>query len=108
VDWSALLARVEGDTELLRALVKLFVQECPLRLGAISLAIERNDPQSLECAAHRLKGGLVLFGAAAAVEASRQLEGIGRAKKLEEAGEVFSLLQDETQRLLAELAQTRE
>ena len=107
VDREALLERVEGDTELLTALVELLVQECPERLTAIRLAVEGHDPAALKRAAHQLKGSLAIFGAPAAVEAARQLEHIGQAGVLQTAGEILALLQAETHRLLEELAEYR-
>jgi two-component system sensor histidine kinase/response regulator len=107
VDREALLERVEGDTELLADLVELFVQECPERLAAIRLAMEGHDPAALKRAAHQFKGTLALFGAPAAVEAARQLEHIGRDGGLDRAGEILAVLQAETQRVLAELAEYR-
>jgi HPt (histidine-containing phosphotransfer) domain-containing protein len=107
VDREALLERVEGDTELLTALVELFVQDCPERLAAIRLAVDGHDPAALKRAAHQLKGSLALFGAPGAVDAARRLEHIGQAGGLRRAGEILALLQAETHRLLEELAEFR-
>jgi HPt (histidine-containing phosphotransfer) domain-containing protein len=105
VDRTALLARVEGDTGLLRALVDLFAHECPQRVEAIRVAVDREDSQELERAAHYLKGALLLFDAKGVVDAARRLEYFGRTRKLVGAREVFDRLQRETQRLLVELAE---
>jgi HPt (histidine-containing phosphotransfer) domain-containing protein len=107
VDPEALLVRVEGDTGLLTELVELFIQECPERLAAIRRAVEGHDQVALKRAAHQFKGSLALFGAPAAVEAALQLEHISQSGGLERASEVFAVLQAQTQRVLAELAEYR-
>jgi HPt (histidine-containing phosphotransfer) domain-containing protein len=52
------LAQVEGDEGLFSELAKSFLAESPNLLSAVSMAIQNQDPRSLERAAHSLKSNL--------------------------------------------------
>jgi PAS domain S-box-containing protein len=60
-DNAALLARVEGDTQLLAEMAALFLKNYPQRLAEIRLAMEQNDARALERAAHALQGSVSNF-----------------------------------------------
>src|SRR5207248_10364829 len=66
LDRAAILARVEGDTTLLREVTDLFLEDAPRLLAEIRDAISRKDAKALERAAHALKGSIANFGAVAA------------------------------------------
>jgi two-component system sensor histidine kinase/response regulator len=55
-DQAALLDRVEGDRELLVEMVKVFVEDAPRLLAAMSEALQKGDMIVLERCAHSLKG----------------------------------------------------
>ena len=57
------LASVDGDMELLREVVGLFLEEYPKTLAEIRDAIDEGDPHRLNRAAHSLKGSVGNFGA---------------------------------------------
>jgi CheY-like chemotaxis protein len=103
LDRPALLSRVGGDEHLLADLAGLFVQDCPGRLAAVRQAAEAGDSVALQRSAHYLKGALGLFGVPDAVTAARELEMIGRSGDLGRAGEVYAVLERQTQRLTAAL-----
>jgi CheY-like chemotaxis protein len=102
---AALLARVDGDLELLRELVELFLRDHPRRLDEIrqAVALGRND--DLVRAAHALKGSVGNFAAKDAVEAARRLEMMGHNGELTDsdgrtlAEEAFLSLEAEIARL---------
>ena len=56
IDRPAILARLDGNTELLAEVVELFLQECPGLLKHIREAVERSDARAVERSAHALKG----------------------------------------------------
>jgi len=85
VDRDALLARLGGDEELLRDVVRLFLTDCPQRLAAITTAVERRDAERLRAEAHALKGAASNMSAADVVEAARTLERMGADGTLEGA-----------------------
>ena len=65
-DEDDMLARVGGDRQLLAELVDMFFQECPKTLAKLRGAFADADAQTLERAAHKLRGALGAFGADAA------------------------------------------
>src|SRR5581483_10598714 len=53
---SKVLARLDGDTELLREIAGAFLADAPILVGKIRAAIAARDVVALEHAAHELKG----------------------------------------------------
>ena len=107
LDQAALLARVDGNQQVLADLAGVFVEDGPERLAALRQAVASADPAAVWLTAHHLQGALGLFGRTAAVEAARELENMGRCGELFRAGGVFARLEAETQRLLAALTSVR-
>jgi CheY-like chemotaxis protein len=77
-DFTAALARLEGDEEILREQMQLFLADGPALLTQIREAIAANDADSLQIAAHRLKGFAASFDDPTVVDLARQLERKGR------------------------------
>ncbi|MFH1033480.1 MAG: PAS domain S-box protein [Pseudomonadota bacterium] len=86
VDRQGLVRRFDGDRELIRQLVRIFVEECPKILEQAQRALQAGDAQELAMAAHTLKGSVGYFEAPEAVEAALLLEQMGRAGQLDQAG----------------------
>jgi CheY-like chemotaxis protein/anti-sigma regulatory factor (Ser/Thr protein kinase) len=84
-DQDTALAHVEGDHELLKEVVGLFLVESPELLSMIHDSIARGDGQMLQQAAHSVKGAVSSFGAHAAREAALKLETLGREGNLSQA-----------------------
>jgi len=108
VDAEVLLARFEGDATLLGELAQIFLQECPRMVGEIRHALETQDAQALEMAAHALKGSIGNFGAKCAFDAALKLERIGRSENLEGAVSALLTLEEEMGRLTPALARLQE
>jgi CheY-like chemotaxis protein len=106
-DQEAALAHVEGDHELLREVVGLFLVETPELLAAIRESITRGDGQMLELAAHSVKGAVRSFGAHAACEAALELEEMGREGDLTQAEFASAELDREIAHLTRALAEYR-
>ncbi len=85
VNRDALLARVEGDSSLLREMAELFLKTYPKLLSEIRQAIERQDAAALERAAHTLKGSVSNFVAHEAVLAATELENMATRRDLARA-----------------------
>jgi len=77
-DREVLMERVESDTELIKMLVDVFESDRPKLLGDIETALEDDDAEALERAAHTIKGALGVFGAEPARARAERLEFIGR------------------------------
>jgi HPt (histidine-containing phosphotransfer) domain-containing protein len=101
-DFDTALERT-GDTELFHELVELLVDEAPQQLASIRQAIEANEENLLERAAHRLKGSLGAFCATAAIEVAQKLETMGSEGTFSAALDEFGRLESEVQNLLAAL-----
>jgi two-component system, sensor histidine kinase and response regulator len=74
IDNAALLARFEGDADLLSEMAELFLKSYPKLLEEIQLAVDRKDAPALERAAHTLKGSVSNFAARDAFDAAMELE----------------------------------
>jgi CheY-like chemotaxis protein/HPt (histidine-containing phosphotransfer) domain-containing protein len=98
-DGEQALASVDGDMELLRDVVGLFMEECPGIMAEMRDAINGGDARRLNRAAHALKGSVGNFGARNAFDVALRLEMMGKNDKLNGAGEEFILLADEMERL---------
>jgi signal transduction histidine kinase/CheY-like chemotaxis protein len=98
-----LLANLDGDPELLREVVELFLEDAPRALAEIAGAISAHDAVRLDRAAHALKGTVGNFGALNAHDLALRLEMMGKNAALTEAEEVFSALADEMERLRSTL-----
>jgi two-component system sensor histidine kinase/response regulator len=68
------LARVEGDSTLLRELIQLFLDDYPRTLAELRAAIAQGDTSAAERHAHTLKGAASNFEAGPVVTAGQRLE----------------------------------
>ena len=103
-DSTATLSWVDGDAELLREVIDLFISEAPEMLSNIRESIARSDAQALERAAHKLKGSVGNFRATGAMDASEVLEVMGRDGDLASADEAYDRLESEISLLERALA----
>ena len=103
LDHQIALERVGGDEDLLREIVRLFLDECPRLIAHIQEAIDAGDNRRLEREAHSLKGSVANFGAEPVVRAALALEVIGRSGNLGDAREGFQQLSRSVEVLRPEL-----
>ena len=103
-DQETALAHVEGDHELLKEVVDLFLVESPELLAVIRDSIARGDGEMLQQTSHSVKGAVSSFGAHAACEAALKLEEIGREGDLTRAEFAFTELDREIAHLTRALA----
>jgi two-component system, sensor histidine kinase and response regulator len=94
-DKAEALERLGGDEDFFRELCQIFLEESPKLLQKLREAIVGTDADEVKRSAHTLKGELGYLGAAAAVQAARELEEMGHNKNLSRAAEVFALLERE-------------
>ena len=97
------LALVDHDRDIFQAMAKLFVEHGLKDLAETQAALAAQDATALARSAHRLKGAILQFCAPAAIEATNQLEELGKAGDLKSAVEVCAKLETELLRLLAAL-----
>jgi CheY-like chemotaxis protein len=72
----------EGEPDILKELIELFLEDVPLHFKALREAGERDDAQSVERTAHTLKGSCGNLGAVRMVAICAELEEIGRSGDL--------------------------
>jgi HPt (histidine-containing phosphotransfer) domain-containing protein len=102
-DPQALWDRVNGDVELLRELVEIFVHEYPLLLQKIEVALDHKSFEDVYKLSHKLKGSALQFSAARVAALAASLEKMGAEKSLEDADQVFARLQEELAILMQSL-----
>ena len=88
-DPAAALERLEGDEELLRELVQIFLTETPKQLASLAHAVETGDLEKIENTAHTLKSELGYLGLPAAAQKAGDLERMGHNRTLQPAADLF-------------------
>jgi CheY-like chemotaxis protein len=99
-DRAALLARVEGDMELLQELVSLFLMDYPHRMAELEEALDAKDTTRLARIAHTLKGAVGSLAAQAASAAAQRLEQLAWTGDLTLAPAAYMALAGEMARLI--------
>ena len=107
-DRAAALAKVEGDGELLRTMIRLFDTQAGKLLPEIRAAGARGDGGALERSAHKIKGSMGTFCATRATEAALRLETMGRDGRLAGTEIHIAELEREVGRLRESLARFTE
>ena len=87
-----LIQRLGGDVSVLHELATLFDEQAKQLLDEINLAIQDQDSNRLERAAHQLKGSIGDFGEHRAFEQALRLEIMGRQHSLDQATPTFEKL----------------
>lgn len=103
LDLARMRERLGDDEALVADVIRLFLDDYPMRLDAIAAAIQARDPMGLRRAAHALKGSASALSAQGVAEAARALEAIGEADDLALADQRFAALVAEAERLAAVL-----
>ena len=84
-DEDALRHRLSGDHELMTDVIRLFLEDLPVRLAAIKDAVTGRNADALRAAAHALKGAAGNLSAGGLFEAARVLERIGAESRMDAA-----------------------
>lgn len=92
-DKNLALARVGGDSELLKEIAQLFLEDYPKSLDELRAAFAAGDAKRIERTAHGLKGSVSNFGARTAVEAAYRLETLGHSQQLAGVAPVLRTLE---------------
>ena len=99
VDWPEARRAVQGDENLLKIVVKTFLDEWPQLWDAMAQAIARQDAPALRRAAHTFKGSASYVGAQAACERAYKIEKLAESGDLGAAEKAFASLGEEVTRL---------
>ena len=104
IDMQALMYRFDDDDELLRDMIHKFWQAAPRLVADMHSAVTRADNESLDRAAHTLKGLVGNFNQGAAYAAAHRVEEIGRGTEIESADEAVNEMEEALERLRVSLA----
>jgi len=104
LDYSAALARVGGDVELLQELAGMFMEEYPKLLDEVHRSVTGTDAPAACNAAHQLKGLLAQFGAETARQAAYAVELAARQGDLDMTGKNLQVLEAAMRLVHPELA----
>jgi len=89
------LAGLDGDEQLLREIVQIFLDESSRQLADLKRAVTEANAELLEKTAHRLKGELSYLGMPTVSQRANELEQMGRDCELDRASEVFAVFEAE-------------
>jgi signal transduction histidine kinase/CheY-like chemotaxis protein/DNA-binding LacI/PurR family transcriptional regulator/HPt (histidine-containing phosphotransfer) domain-containing protein len=98
-DRDRVLDQLEGDTELLKKLVQLFLNSTPQLLKTLQASISDQQGEALNRTAHTLKSSLGPFGADYAFELAQKLEKNGKEQNFQDSKKLFEDLQKEIDQL---------
>jgi two-component system, sensor histidine kinase and response regulator len=107
LDLSQALARLDGDSQLLAELGRLFQEETPKLLANLGTAVTERDAQGIETYAHSLKGTVSYFNPAHAQDYAFALEQKGRENDMGGVDELFRQLQEALEGCMRELESLR-
>jgi signal transduction histidine kinase/CheY-like chemotaxis protein/HPt (histidine-containing phosphotransfer) domain-containing protein len=103
-----LLSRVDGDEQLLRELIEVFLEDSGPLLHEVSMAVIGKEPIDLERAAHKLKGSVSIFGSPMVMQSAQSLETMGRTHDLSKAEEALAQLEEKMAAMQKDLAEVRQ
>lgn len=89
-----------GDDELIADVVQVFMEQKDSQVGEVAGAVKARDALAVGRSAHKLKGGLLTIGAAAAGDAALRLEKMGKTGDLSGADAALASLHAELDRLV--------
>jgi HPt (histidine-containing phosphotransfer) domain-containing protein len=98
-DLDQALQHAQGDMALLRELVSLFLDECPTHLQAMRQAIAGRNAQTLQHAAHTLKGSAAVISAVEVQALAQRIESAAREQNWDEVDRNWGDLESAAERL---------
>ena len=98
-DEAALRERLGGDDELMGDVIRLFLDDLPIRLAAIEEAVTARNVDAIRTAAHALKGAAGSLSAGGLFDAAHRLERAGAESQPESAAASWSQLSMEARNL---------
>jgi two-component system sensor histidine kinase/response regulator len=106
-DAEAAARRLGGDRRLLREVIAIFKTQTPALMTAIKKGAKKGDLESVQRAAHTLKGSLGTLHAPRAYEAASRLEDLARVRENARIGAAVAEFEQEMTKLRQALGATR-
>ncbi len=101
LDLSAAMSNMDGDVELLREIVDIFLETSQDQITVLRNAIRSGDVQTVAIDAHGMKGGASNFCAGAFVESALALEMLAKSGDLTGAEELLARMEEHLEELRA-------
>ncbi len=101
IDMEDTMERLGGDRELLNELFQVFIEEAPLKIADLELALKKEDYELAMKRAHALKGSSAAIGAFLSRDLCFELEKASRAKDLEQMRNDLKNVRTEINALIA-------
>ncbi len=102
-DKACFLDRLEGDEQLAKEIIEMFLDSCPKLLDDVRQAVQDQNAAKLERATHALKGAAGDIAAPLAHESARAVEELARENRLQDAEAKLKSLEAAVQLLINEL-----
>ncbi|MFH1279774.1 MAG: response regulator [Candidatus Eisenbacteria bacterium] len=100
IDMAGALELLDGDRDLFREMVGIFLEEAPRLVSDLEKALTDEDRDGIERAAHSLKGSVGNLAAPGTYEAARVLELAAREGRAEDVPAAAATLREEMSRLV--------
>jgi signal transduction histidine kinase/CheY-like chemotaxis protein len=92
-----------GDTDLLREMVDVYLEDLPTLLGAMAAALRETDPKGLLRATHKLKGASANLGVLSVADPCRRIEDLVHEGRLEDVRPLVDKMESNSERLCSTL-----
>lgn len=103
INWQEALRTVDGDHDLLKEIVKVFLVDQSRLIEEIRSSIESHDGQSVQRSSHSIRGALMHLGALRVAKLAQQVELLGASGELRDAKEHLEKLERDLALLTDEL-----
>ena len=103
LDRAAALTKVRNKPDLLRDLIRIFLEDGPKYLAEMKRGLAGRDGPALMRAGHTIKGSSGYLGAEVVHRLAARIEALGAEKKFDEAATAVADMEREMERLKAEL-----
>jgi CheY-like chemotaxis protein len=89
------LSIVNGDKELLRELIDVFLDDVPRLLKIASEAADRRDSSALRATAHSIKGSMLFLNPRSAIEVAQALEQVAATGNIDASNALLTQLREQ-------------
>lgn len=103
IDWKTAMEGVDGDRNLLKSVVEVFLDESQLLLQELILAVHSQDAAGVRSRGHSLKGAMLGVGAFATADLAQTLEMGADDGSLQSTSASLQDLEQQYGRITAEL-----
>ncbi len=103
IDWRTALEGVDGDRELLRSIVEVFLEESQQLLKELTQAIQNNNAATVRSRGHSLKGAMLGVGAFSTADLAQIIETQATEGAMDALRTPLQNLEQEYRQITAEL-----